>query len=95
MIVVDDGVATGAIARAAGRAARQRGAARVVLAAPVVATSAEERLQGEFDEVVALETPPQAQDLSEFYERFDDVGGESVLEYLRRAEEETAEWPAP
>jgi len=96
VIVVDDGVTTGATACAAGRAARQRGAARVVLAAPVVAASAEPHLEGEFDEVVTLETPPQAHELSEFYQRFDEVGDGAVLEYLRRAEEETtAEWPAP
>lgn len=95
VIVVDDGVTTGASARAAGRAARQRGAARVVLAAPVVCASAE-HLEGEFEEVVALETPPQARDLSAFYRRLDDVADGEVLEYLRRAEEETtAEWPAP
>jgi len=96
VIVVDDGVTTGASAGAAGRAARQRGAARVILAAPVVAASAEPHLKGEFDEVVALETPPQAHELSEFYQRFDEVSDDAVLEYLRRAEgETTAEWPAP
>jgi len=96
VIVVDDGVTTGATACAAGRAARQRGAARVVLAAPVVAASAEPHLKGEFDEVVALETPPQAHELSAFYLSFDEVSDDDVLEILRLAEGETpAEWPAP
>jgi putative phosphoribosyl transferase len=96
VIVVDDGVTTGASARAAGRAARQRGAARVVLAAPIVAGSAEPQLRSEFDEVVALEIPPEARELAEFYQCFDEVGDDAALELLRRAEGESpAEWPAP
>ncbi|HEY6104544.1 MAG TPA: phosphoribosyltransferase family protein [Anaeromyxobacteraceae bacterium] len=91
VIVVDDGVVTGVSARAAGRAVRQRGARRVVLAAPVVAAAAEPELRQDFDEVVALETPAEPFAIGDRYQRFEEVGDDQVLACLRRGFEE-AEW---
>ena len=83
VIVVDDGVATGATARAAARAARQRGAAHVVLAAPVIAAGSEAELRSDFDEVVAVEFPEPFMAVGLWYERFGQVSDEEVLECLR------------
>jgi putative phosphoribosyl transferase len=85
VIVVDDGVATGATARAAARAARDRGAARVVLAAPVIAAQSAPALKEDFDEIVAVQLPPQFFAVGSWYERFGQVTDEEVLEHLRRA----------
>ncbi len=87
VILVDDGVATGATARAAGRAARRAGAARVILSAPVIAASTEPELRPEFDDVVAVEVPPRFVAVGLWYERFGQVSDEEVLEYLRRVRE--------
>ncbi len=57
VILVDDGVATGGTALAAARAARIRGAARVVLAVPVGPPEAERRFAGEVDEFICLQEP--------------------------------------
>jgi putative phosphoribosyl transferase len=57
VILVDDGVATGATAHAASRAVRQRGAARVILAAPVIAAESEPELRPDADEIVAVARP--------------------------------------
>lgn len=84
-IVVDDGVATGATAHAAARAARRRGAARVVLAAPVVAAVSEPELRGDFDEVVAVQLPDPFMAVGLWYERFEQVSDEEVLACLERA----------
>ncbi len=94
VIVVDDGVVTGVTARAAGRAARQRGATRVVLAAPVIAASAEAALWRDFDEVVALHVPAEPFAIGDWYQRFEEVGDEEVLACLRRGLEEL-EWREP
>jgi putative phosphoribosyl transferase len=85
VILVDDGVATGATARAAARAARKRGAARVVLAAPVIAAASAPELAQDFDDIVAVEFPPAFLAVGYWYERFGQVSDEEVLECLRRA----------
>ncbi len=90
-VVVDDGVATGATARAAGRAARALGARRVVLAAPVVAAASELDLRAEFDDVVAVDFPEQFIAVGLWYERFGQLSDEDVRRYLRHAREQPAE----
>ena len=92
-LVVDDGVATGATARAAARTARQRGAARVILAAPVVAGQSEAELREDFDEVVAVETPASFFAVGAWYQHFEQVSDEEVLDVLRRARPARAEEP--
>jgi putative phosphoribosyl transferase len=85
VIVVDDGVATGATARAAARAARERGAARVVLAAPVLAAASEPELRSDFEAIVAVERPEAFFAVGQWYERFDQVTDDDVVACLRRA----------
>ena len=84
-LVVDDGVATGATARAAARAARGAGAARVVLAAPVIAAQSVPDLRRDFDEVVAVDLPDPFIAVGLWYERFGQVSDEEVLACLARA----------
>ncbi len=87
VIVVDDGVATGATARAAARAARRRGAAHVVLAAPVIAAASEAELRSDFDDVVAVDLPEPFIAVGLWYRRFGPVSDEEVLGCLRRSRE--------
>jgi putative phosphoribosyl transferase len=79
VVVVDDGVATGATARAAARAARAGGATRVVLAAPVIAAESVQELLADFDDVVAVETPDPFLAVGIWYERFGQVTDDEVL----------------
>jgi putative phosphoribosyl transferase len=88
VILVDDGIATGATARAAARTARRAGAARVVLAAPVIAAVTEPELREEFDDIVAVELPAEFVAVGSWYERFEQVLDADVLDYLRLAREE-------
>lgn len=57
-LIVDDGLATGTVARAACAAARAQGAARVVFAAPLGSPEAVQSTRSYADNVVCLETPP-------------------------------------
>jgi putative phosphoribosyl transferase len=84
VIVVDDGVATGATARAAARSARLRGASRVILAAPVIAAASLPELKLDFDDVVAVHYPSPFFAVGRWYERFEQVPDESVLGCLRQ-----------
>ena len=85
VVVVDDGVATGSTARAACRIARARGAARIVLAVPVAPRDWTERLGGEADELVCLETPRDFYAIGQFYADFSQLDDEEVAACLERA----------
>lgn len=85
-VIVDDGIATGSTARAACQVARAQGAARVVLAAPVCPPDAAERLRGDADEVICLETPVDLGGIGLWYHDFRQVGDAEVTDLLRRAD---------
>ena len=84
VVVVDDGVATGATAVAALRWARAAGADSVVFAAPVGPRAARARLEPECDAVVLLLEPEPFSEVGEWYRDFDQVADEQVIEILRR-----------
>jgi predicted phosphoribosyltransferase len=91
VILVDDGLATGASMYAAAAALRQRGPARIVVAVPVGAPSSCEEFAGVADEVVCAETPEPFRAVGEWYDEFSQTTDEEVRELLRRAR---AEQPA-
>ncbi len=70
VILVDDGLATGASMLAAVRAVRQAGAARVVVAVPVGATAACRRIAEEADELVCISEPADFHAVGQAYEDF-------------------------
>ncbi|AHH18647.1 putative phosphoribosyl transferase [Nocardia nova SH22a] len=84
-VIVDDGIATGATARAACRIARARGAIRVVLAAPVAAREAVASLRSEADEIVCLQTPAWFLAVGQWYRRFGQTGDDEVAALLAEA----------
>jgi putative phosphoribosyl transferase len=84
-LLVDDGVATGATARAACQVAQAQGAARVVLAVPIAATEAVVELRGVADEVVALETSMWMGSIGQWYDDFTQVTDDQVVTVLERA----------
>ena len=84
-IVVDDGLATGATARAAVAVARQLGATRVVLAVPVGSADAVAVLRTAVDELVCPLVPPGFGAVSRFYDEFDQVPDATVVALLDSA----------
>lgn len=85
VIVVDDGVATGATMRAALDAVRAAGAARVVAAAPVGSEDGLAGLAEAADDVVCLNTPPNFGAVGAFYLDFSQTSDEEALSLLREA----------
>ncbi|MVU76950.1 phosphoribosyltransferase [Nocardia sp. ET3-3] len=85
VVIVDDGVATGATARAACRVARAQGAARVVLAVPVAAPEALHAVEREADEVICLEQPMFFSAVGQWYYRFGQTTDDEVVELLDHA----------
>jgi putative phosphoribosyl transferase len=86
VVVVDDGVATGATAVAALRWARAAGSARVIFAAPVGPPAARARLERECDDVVLLREPDTFFAVGEWYRDFDQVSDEQVIAILEAAQ---------
>ncbi|MHC0430661.1 alpha/beta family hydrolase [Streptomyces sp. O3] len=85
VIVVDDGIATGATAAAACQVARAQGAAKVVLAVPAAPPDAAYRLSEVADDVVCLTTPVAFGSVGERYRDFAQTSDEEVVALLARA----------
>ncbi len=85
VIVIDDGIATGATVRAALQTLRARGAGRIVLAVPVGAASSIEELTPEADEVVCLHAEDPLYAVGLWYEDFTATTDDEVAALLERA----------
>ena len=84
VIVVDDGLATGATMRAAVHAVAKRRPARLIVAVPVGSQGACDALRKEADEVVCLLTPEPFWAVGLYYEDFAPVEDEEVQEILQQ-----------
>jgi predicted phosphoribosyltransferase len=86
VIVVDDGIATGATMKAVLQALSQSEPKRVVLAVPVAAADSLEELAKLADETVCLMTPAPFYSVGAFYRDFTQTADQDVIDLLRRAE---------
>jgi putative phosphoribosyl transferase len=84
-ILVDDGLATGATMRAAVKALRQLGVAKIIVAVPVGAADTCRELEQEVDETVCVMAPEWFQAVGQFYEDFSQTSDDEVRELLTRA----------
>lgn len=85
VILIDDGLATGATMRAAVKALRQRGAAKIVVAVPVGPPDTCREFEDEADEVVCASAPEFFQAVGQYYEDFSQTSDEEVRDLLARA----------
>jgi len=87
-ILVDDGIATGLTMRAAIRDARERKAAQVVVAIPVVPQDTAERLKLEVDDVVALSIDAfYLGSVGAYYDSFDQLTDKEVIAMMSQLDE--------
>ena len=82
VILVDDGIATGATTLAAIKYLKRHGA-KVILAVPVASKDAMEKVAQEVKEVVVLHTPLDFQAVGQFYQYFEPVIDEEVVQLLK------------
>ncbi|MCX7782920.1 MAG: phosphoribosyltransferase [Meiothermus sp.] len=85
VLLIDDGLATGATMKAAIAAARQKQPGRLVVAVPVAPPDTVAEIQSLVDEVVCLETPAFFQAVGLWYEHFPQTSDEEVLALLQAA----------
>ena len=83
VLIVDDGLATGATAEAALISARQQKAKCVIIAAPVASTHAIERLRRAADDVVVLFEDAGFGSVGQYYAKFSQTTDEEVIALLR------------
>ena len=88
VILVDDGLATGATMRAAVKALRQRGAAKIVVAVPVGPPDTCHEFEDQADETICASMPEFFQAVGQYYEDFSQTSDEEVRELLARAAQE-------
>lgn len=84
VIVIDDGIATGATTRAALQAIRNRKPKELVLAVPVAPPDTITKLRGEVDALICLETPELFGAIGYFYRDFRQVSDQEVVAILKR-----------
>ncbi len=82
VLIVDDGIATGSTIMAAIEMCRKKGAAKIVIAAPVCGTEVKSELEKIADDVVILATPEYYHAVSQVYASFDQVSDEEALGLL-------------
>lgn len=90
IILVDDGVATGASMHAAVMALRTGNPARIIVAVPVAPDDAGKRFEADADEFVSLFSPADFRAVGQFYEVFDQTSDEEVRELLSQFQRETS-----
>ena len=88
VILVDDGIATGATIKAAVQALRQQGPDKIVIAVPTTSTDARDMLEPMVDEFVALMIPEDFRAVGQWYEDFAQTSDAEVSELLKRAWEQ-------
>ena len=82
VMIVDDGLATGATAEAAVRSAKKQMARRVIVAVPVASPDAMARLNAVADEVIALLVDPDFDAVGRYYYHFPQTTDEEVMALL-------------
>jgi putative phosphoribosyl transferase len=90
VIVVDDGIATGATVRAGLVALRCREPGRLVLAVPVAAPESLQLLAPLTDDIVCLASPPNFMAVGRFYSNFDQTTDDQVIALLDEAAQRVA-----
>ncbi len=86
VILVDDGLATGATMRAAAQAVRQQNAKKIIVAVPVGSYDTYLDFTHFVDEIICLETPEPFYSISQWYQNFNQTSDDEVTELLTQAE---------
>lgn len=87
VIVIDDGIATGNTILSTIQVLRKSKPGKIIIAVPVAAQSAVDRISRVADEVITVITPPVFHGVGAFYKDFSQVSDEEVIFYLNRLKE--------
>lgn len=85
IIIVDDGIATGATIRAVIKAAKALSPAKIIVAVPVAEKSVCDRIKKEVDELICPLQPLYFNSVGSWYEVFNQTTDEEVIDCLQKA----------
>jgi predicted phosphoribosyltransferase len=85
VILIDDGLATGATMRAAVAAVKTKNPAKIVIAVPTGAPDTCKSFEGKVDEVICVSTPEPFYGVGAWYEDFSQTTDEEVCEFLDKS----------
>lgn len=88
VIIVDDGIATGATMRAAVRVIKAMHPQKIIVAVPIASRDTYEELAAEVNEIIVLEMPEPLYGIGMWYREFPQLTDEEVIELLKRADQE-------
>lgn len=84
VIIVDDGIATGSTLISAVKEVQRQKPSKIIVAAAVAATDAARKIETEVDEAVILHITDEFYAVSQFYQSFDQVSDDEVIEILKK-----------
>lgn len=84
VVLVDDGIATGATMHVAIQAVKQKNPAKIFLAVPVASVEAFQKLSKEVDEAICLDIPKIFYAVGAFYKEFNQVSDQEVVDLLKK-----------
>jgi putative phosphoribosyl transferase len=84
VILVDDGIATGATMIAAARWARKQETKRLIIAAPVAPKQVVEHLKNEADQIQVIRNPSEFKAVEQFYQEFATVSDDQIAKIAKR-----------
>ncbi len=82
VLIVDDGIATGATAICASIYAKKQKAGEIILATPLIAKDTLKNIKIHFDKVISLKIVSNLTSVSQFYKNFPQITDEEVINYL-------------
>jgi predicted phosphoribosyltransferase len=85
VILIDDGLATGATMRAAAKALRRKGVKEIVIAVPVAAPSTCKEFESEVDQIICGATPEPFYGVGSWYKDFSQTSDDEVIDLLQKA----------
>jgi len=91
VILVDDGIATGATMLAVIESMRKAGVKKIIVAVPTASTSAFKMVEEKADEVISLIVDEDFQAVGQYYDDFDQVEDTEVIDILKENKRETVD----
>ena len=83
VILVDDGIATGLTVQAAIEYLKTSNAKKIIIAVPVIPEDTVKQLKNKVDDLIYLDAPEQFFAVGQFYDQFEQVSDDAVVELLR------------